>query len=165
VDEAALVGGVLFGAPDPSAAAEVLAGLLTSPRVDARRIRELGFEPSLVDALQQALPSDRVAIGIACSKGAAWVLGRRSAERVDSWELVATFVLGIGEIRAALAITHRLVEDVNDSLDAEVSRAAWIDIAIQDWRDEYPQQWRRKTIRASSITGYAKQNYRSLQLT
>jgi phosphatidylserine/phosphatidylglycerophosphate/cardiolipin synthase-like enzyme len=90
VDEIALVGGVLYDAPDPLAASEMLTQLVIDPTPDPDRIRELGFEPSLVQTLQRTLPHDPAAVALACARGAAWVLGRRSVTREDSWQLVAS---------------------------------------------------------------------------
>lgn len=90
MDEIALVGGVLYDAADPLAASETLAHLLVAPNADAQHIRDSGFEPALIRALRRELPPDPAAIGLACTRGAAWVLGRRSNSRVDSWQLVAS---------------------------------------------------------------------------
>lgn len=90
LDEAALVGGVLFDVVDPMAMAPVLAKLLMVPRLDRTRVRELGLEPALVESLRHGLSKDHATIELACFKGAAWVLGYRAAIRQDSWELVAS---------------------------------------------------------------------------
>lgn len=90
MDEAALFGGVLYEAQDPMAMAPILADLLMSSQVDKDRVRKLGLEPALVESLRHGLTGDRAAIEVACIKGAAWVLGHRSATRHDSWELVAS---------------------------------------------------------------------------
>lgn len=88
---AELVGGVLYQAMDPEKAAKDLANLLRSNRFDPESSRASGFEPVLVHSLMYSLPKDPEEIELACAKGAAWVLGRRSAPQRDSWELVATF--------------------------------------------------------------------------
>jgi phosphatidylserine/phosphatidylglycerophosphate/cardiolipin synthase-like enzyme len=96
VDEIALVGGVLYDARDPVAASEELARLLTSSDLDPQHIRELGFEPSLIQALRRTLPPDPAAVSLACTRGAAWVLGRRSNASDESWHLVASLPYDVG---------------------------------------------------------------------
>ena len=88
--ESELVGGVLFGADDPVEAGRVLVELLTAEWVDRSRARAAGLEPALVESLKRRLPSDRRSIELACASGAAWILGRRSAQSKESWEVVAT---------------------------------------------------------------------------
>jgi phosphatidylserine/phosphatidylglycerophosphate/cardiolipin synthase-like enzyme len=92
MDEAELVGGVLFGAEDPVGAAARLAAVLAGGERDRDRIRRLGFEPDLVEGLRGVLPRDPRRIESACTLGAGWVLGQRAAGRraPDGWELVAT---------------------------------------------------------------------------
>lgn len=65
--------------------------------------------------------------------------------------------LGAFKIRATLAVTKRHVEGVNDSLDRLIPRDTWIVTGICDWRDQNPQQWPRRDIRASNIAGYARE--------
>lgn len=90
MDEVDLVAGVLFDAPDPDASARVLVTLLLTDGVDAALARRAGFEPVLVESLRRHLLRDRQSIEVACARGAAWVRGRRSAERPDRWEVVAS---------------------------------------------------------------------------
>jgi phosphatidylserine/phosphatidylglycerophosphate/cardiolipin synthase-like enzyme len=90
MNTAALVGGALLDAPDPAEAAALLCALLTDPGAGAGAARRCGFEPSVVEALRHALPTDRARIEAACAAGAAWVIGRRSAPAAGIWELVAT---------------------------------------------------------------------------
>ena len=90
MQDAELVGGVLFYSDDPVAAGKVLCEILRSPSLDTRRVRTAGFEPVLVDSLRRKLPRDSREIEIACASGAAWVLGRRSATTEESWEAVAS---------------------------------------------------------------------------
>ncbi len=88
--ESELVGGVLFDADDPVDAGRVLVQLLTADTVDRSRARAAGLEPALVESLKRRLPPDRPSIELACANGAAWVLGRRSSQSKESWEVVAT---------------------------------------------------------------------------
>jgi phosphatidylserine/phosphatidylglycerophosphate/cardiolipin synthase-like enzyme len=94
MNTAALVGGALYDAEDPAAAAIVLCQLLGDPQADMDAARRRGFEPSVVEALRHALPSDHAQVQAACAAGAAWVIGRRSAPAGGSWELVATLPPG-----------------------------------------------------------------------
>lgn len=120
MDEIALVGGVLYDAPDPLAASEVLAQLLIAPTPDPHRIRELGFEPSLVQTLRRTLPHDPAAVALACARGAAWVLGRRSDSREDSWQLVASLPSDLARPRGLRRTTAEtlisLVSEANHTL-------------------------------------------------
>lgn len=93
MNEAELVGGALFGAEDPVEAAQALIELLTASP-DPVRAREAGLEPVLVESLRARLPTEYGAIEIACLRGAAWVLGHRSAALEDSWEVVASLPPG-----------------------------------------------------------------------
>jgi phosphatidylserine/phosphatidylglycerophosphate/cardiolipin synthase-like enzyme len=117
VEEAELVGGVLFDADDPPAAAQVLVELLTSTRPDPARARQAGLEPVLVESLRRRLPPDRRSLEMACTSGAAWVLGRRSSMTEELWEVVASLPVGVtlppglrrttGETMIGLASTAR----------------------------------------------------------
>jgi phosphatidylserine/phosphatidylglycerophosphate/cardiolipin synthase-like enzyme len=89
VNEAELVGGVLFDVRDPAATELTLVELLTSPP-DPFRAREAGLEPRLVETLRKSLPDDRRSVEMACARGAAWVLGRRSVATDTNWEVVAS---------------------------------------------------------------------------
>jgi phosphatidylserine/phosphatidylglycerophosphate/cardiolipin synthase-like enzyme len=90
VHESELVGGVLFDAKDPFESAQALVELLMADRVDPAKARSAGLEPVLVESLKRKLPRDRHSIELACSNGAAWVLGRRSAPAEGNWEVVAS---------------------------------------------------------------------------
>jgi phosphatidylserine/phosphatidylglycerophosphate/cardiolipin synthase-like enzyme len=105
VHESELVGGVLFDADDPVEAGRVLADLLTSDRVDAAHARALGLEPALVESLKRKLPADRRAIEVACASGAAWVLGRRSSQLKETWEVVASLPADGGPLPRGLRRT------------------------------------------------------------
>lgn len=120
VDKAELVGGVLHDVEDPNVMAAQLADLLISPTIVPQRVRELGLEPALVKALRRALPADPAAIQSACARGAAWVLGRRSIARPDSWELVASLPpetpLPVGLRRATAETLIALVTEARSYL-------------------------------------------------
>lgn len=91
MDEEAVFGGVLYQAQALDSATNILAEALISPSAVApRALRQAGLEPTLVDSLRAMVFRDPDHIRIACEKGAAWVRGRRSAERADRWELVAS---------------------------------------------------------------------------
>lgn len=95
MNDAELVGGVLFAAADPVAAAQVLLGLLTSSPNDPALVRRAGLEPVLVESLKRQLPTDRRSLEMACARGAAWVMGRRSSTTEELWEVVASLPAGI----------------------------------------------------------------------
>jgi hypothetical protein len=69
---------VLFDADDPVGAGRVLLEVLMADRVDQARARGVGLEPVLVESVRRSLPKEPRALELACAKGAAWVLGRRS---------------------------------------------------------------------------------------
>lgn len=94
MNEAELVGGVLFDADDPVEAAASLVELLTEERPAPEQAHEAGLEPVLVESLRKKLPTDRKSLEVACYGGAAWVLGRRSAVSEESWEVVASLPSG-----------------------------------------------------------------------
>lgn len=95
MQDAELVGGVLLGASDPTAAAEVLLELLTSARPDPAAARAAGLEPVLVESLKRKLRGDHSSLAIACASGAGWALGRRSSSTTDAWEVVASLPQGV----------------------------------------------------------------------
>jgi phosphatidylserine/phosphatidylglycerophosphate/cardiolipin synthase-like enzyme len=96
MDEAAVIGGLLFQALEPNSAAELLERYLILPsQVGEEALRASGIEPALADAIRGVLPSDHRAIHLACVRGAAWVLGYRSAPRLEKWELVASIPPGM----------------------------------------------------------------------
>lgn len=94
MEDAELVAGVLDGAGDPRAAADVLAELLVAPRTDRVAASRAGLHPGLVDVVRVRLGDDRERIGAACREGAAWVLGRRSVTVAEPWDLVASLSAG-----------------------------------------------------------------------
>jgi len=94
VEEAELVGGVLYYAGDPVAAARELVELLASPHPDAGQARAAGLEPVLIESLRRKLPRDRSSLELACASGAAWVLGGRASASTDAWEIVASLPAG-----------------------------------------------------------------------
>lgn len=94
MDDAELVGGVLFDAADPYAAASDLTGLLLAARLDPIAARRAGFDRDLVEVVRLRLGGDQDRISIACSLGAAWVMGRRSVAAPEPWDLVASLPPG-----------------------------------------------------------------------
>lgn len=95
IDDAELVGGVLYAAPDVHASAENLARILKVPKTDIAFCLQAGFEPSLVDALRKRLSRDSDSLDQACLRGASWVLGRRSVAIDAAWEAVASLPRGL----------------------------------------------------------------------
>lgn len=94
MDDAELVGGVLFSAENPRAAAQALIGLLVD-RLDPNASRRAGFDPGLVDILRERFGLDQARIEMACALGAAWVMGRRSVVMPEPWDLVASLPPGV----------------------------------------------------------------------
>lgn len=90
MDDAELVGGVLDKAANPREAACQLADLLLSVRHDRAAVLAAGLYPDLVEVLRARIGGDRNRVTTACQEGAAWVLGRRSAQVGEPWELVAS---------------------------------------------------------------------------
>jgi phosphatidylserine/phosphatidylglycerophosphate/cardiolipin synthase-like enzyme len=156
-DDAELVGGVLYAAPDPDASAEILAGMLKVPKTDIGSCRRAGFEPSLVDALRKRLPKDSDSLDLACLRGAAWILGRRSVAIDAAWEAVASLPRGlwppaglrrttgetliglVAEARTSLRLAAPYVDDAGlgyliDPLVAATLRGVEVEvIEPQDW--------------------------------
>lgn len=95
MDNVELVAGVLIGAEDPKASAAVLAqALRAEPRASLDLTRELGLDEQLVDVLRSHFTRQPHDIDRACSEAAAWILGRRSVEIDDPWDLVVTLPPG-----------------------------------------------------------------------
>lgn len=88
------MGGVLYDTSDPIAAAEALFELISSGNPDPVGARAAGLEPALVESLRRRMPAERRSLELACAAGAGWVLGRRSAERGEQWEVVASLPRG-----------------------------------------------------------------------
>src|SRR5437867_1464868 len=88
--EAELVGGVLYDAADPIAAAAALLELIGSGSPNPAGARAAGLEPALVESLRRRMPADRRALELACAAGTGWVLGRRSVQSTEQWETVAS---------------------------------------------------------------------------
>lgn len=126
--DAELVGGVLYGTPDPWTTARDLAALLTSPRADRRLAMNLGLGPDLVDVLRGHFGDDRLRIDTACDLGAAWVLGRRSVASAEPWDLVASLPGGT-PLPAGLTRTtgETLVQLVTQSTNSLRLAAPFID--------------------------------------
>ncbi len=90
MEDAELVGGVLVDAPDLHAAANVLAGFLGGPQSDQAAAIAHGLDPHLVDVLRVRYGGDPARARYLCDLGAAWVLGRRSVNAAEPWDLVAS---------------------------------------------------------------------------
>lgn len=90
MNEVEMFGGVLYTASDVATATATLAALLKAPHTDVGVAARAGLDPLLVDSLRNLNIADREEIDYACALGAAWVLGRRSADIEHSWEAVAS---------------------------------------------------------------------------
>jgi len=73
--------------------------------------------------------------------------------------------LGIGELNAALAVTHRLAHRVNAGLAATVPAETWAEIIVLDYRELWPRRYGNQTERVRRLRGYAKHFYSSLPIT
>jgi Phosphatidylserine/phosphatidylglycerophosphate/cardiolipin synthases and related enzymes len=93
MDDAEFLGGVLHDAADPYAAARVLTALLLS-QSDRTAARRADFDPDLVDVVRAKLGGDPDRMAMACTLGAAWIMGRRSVAAPEPWELVASLPPG-----------------------------------------------------------------------
>ena len=63
--------------------------------------------------------------------------------------------LGVGEINATLAVTHRLADRVNRWLAEKVDRHMWALTIVNDYRDLHPRRFAdpRQQI---SLVGFAR---------
>jgi phosphatidylserine/phosphatidylglycerophosphate/cardiolipin synthase-like enzyme len=120
VDEAAVIGGILFQAPDPLTAADTLERYFVSAKCDENELRASGVEPRLAEAIRHRLPTEPAAIHLACARGAAWVLGYRASLQTDRWELVASIPAGMplppGVRRATAETLIALVAEAQESI-------------------------------------------------
>ena len=90
-----MFGGVLHDATDLTFATSALAQLLKAPRTDRGLAARAGLDTTLVDSLRLLALKGDAEIDHACSLGAAWVNGRRSAPREGTWETVASLPVGL----------------------------------------------------------------------
>lgn len=96
MDDTELVGGALFEARDPIAAAAVLAKALNGQRTTRADMRAVDLDPDLFEIIRRRLGDDPVRIERACLSGSAWARGLQSAQQADPWELVATLPIRVG---------------------------------------------------------------------
>lgn len=73
--------------------------------------------------------------------------------------------LGLGELIATLAVTHRLAHRVNAGLAESVDRDVWAEVVVADYRELWPNQYREPARRVRRIHGYARHSYAPLGLT
>ncbi|MFD1935143.1 phospholipase D-like domain-containing protein [Nonomuraea mangrovi] len=90
MDDTELVGGALFEARNPMAAAAILAEALNGQWITRAEMRAVGLDPDLFEIIRRRLSDDPLRIERACLTGAAWARGLQAAQQVDPWELVAT---------------------------------------------------------------------------
>lgn len=95
MNEPELFGGVLYDVADLTFATSALARILKSPRTDVDLAAQAGLDTTLVDSLRLLDLESDAEIDLACSLGAAWVNGRRSAPREGTWETVASLPVGL----------------------------------------------------------------------
>lgn len=95
LNDAELVGGILYGAEDPDAAARALLEVLEGHPADRETLRLHQLDPRLVEVARRAFagrPKDE--LSRACAAGAAWVSGRRSVHPEPSWQPVLSIEAG-----------------------------------------------------------------------
>jgi len=120
MDDSELVGGVLYGSVDPRKAASRLAKLLLAPNTGRQDAVQADLNPELVDVLRVRFAGDLGRVPAACQEGAAWVLGRRSVDLEEPWDLVASLpsntVLPSGLHRTTGETLMQLVIEARKSL-------------------------------------------------
>jgi hypothetical protein len=89
--------------------------------------------------------------------------GRPLLDAVVGAEL--PLALGIGELNAALAVTHRLAHRVNAGLAATVPAEKWAEIIVLDYRELWPRRFGNQADRVRRLRGYAKHSYSPLPVT
>jgi hypothetical protein len=73
--------------------------------------------------------------------------------------------LGLGELFATLAVTHRLAHRVNAGLAESVDDEVWAELVVLDYRELWPKRYRDHARRAKRIYGFARHYYAPLGLT
>ena len=122
MDKAALFGGALYTSKTPNDAAKLLARTISGESVSESELTANGLEPRLVEVLRGAVSANPDDIKLACEKGAAWVLGRRSAQRSDSWALVAS----LGTAKTPAGLRHGTAETFISLIMGASSRVRFI---------------------------------------
>lgn len=104
-----LLGRVIADSREPVKAIDVLARALVGQHVDESDLKANSIDSELVEVARRNLPSDPMVIASACQQGLAWIEGRKSAERTDSWHLVATIP---PELQAPDSLRHETGETI-----------------------------------------------------
>lgn len=73
--------------------------------------------------------------------------------------------LGLGELHATLAVTHRLAHRVSAGLIVSVAPEVWADILVADYQELWPRRYGNRTQRLRRLKGYARHSYGALNLT
>jgi hypothetical protein len=73
--------------------------------------------------------------------------------------------LGLGELFATLAVTHRLAHRVNAGLAESVADEMWAELVVVDYRELWPQRYRDPARRVKRIHGFARHSYAPLGLS
>ena len=68
------------------------------------------------------------------------------------------------ELIAVLALTNRLAQAVNRTLQTTLSRPTWALVAVEDFRDTHRRKWNDPGRRERSLRGYIRQLYGPLSL-
>lgn len=72
--------------------------------------------------------------------------------------------LGIGELNATLAVTHRLAHRVNTGLVTSVPADKWAEMLVRDYRERWPRRYGSGSQRLRRLRGYARHSYSPIQI-
>jgi len=73
--------------------------------------------------------------------------------------------LGLGELNATLAVTHRLAHRVNRGLAEGLARTKWAELVVSDYKARFPRRYGDPTLRSRRLLGYSTKLYAALELT
>ncbi len=91
------------------------------------------------------------------------VAGRPFTETILSRDVVLD--LDLGELNAALAVTHRLAHRVNTALVEAVDADVWAAWIVADYRELWPRKFGDKPLRLRRVQGYAEHSYGALAMS
>jgi hypothetical protein len=91
------------------------------------------------------------------------VAGRPFTDTICARNLVLD--LQLGELNAALAVTHRLAHRVNDALRLAVDEDVWATWIVDDYRDLWPRKFGDASRRLGRLQGYSRHLYGPLSIS
>ena len=124
MNHAEIFGGALYSSTDVSDAAVQLAEFLKSGTTDPVRALRFGLDVEIVDALRSLRLSDPVEIDRYCELGAAWVLGRRSADSPSAWQSVVSIPAQLKLPRSIIRTTAETLIGLTNEATTKVRFAA-----------------------------------------